>query len=148
MEYARTCYDTTATGSQCGAMVASSLTRYQKIHYDQPCPFQKDICLDPQKGAVQVDSGLLDTNLDMGLNSRRGNSVGYRRVTTCAPLQTQGYTVDRNADTSMDEFQGDKYRQYNYGKALELSSGEPTTNYTFEESGFRKQLTLDPYTVA
>ena len=145
MDYARTCYDTNATGSQCGGMVSKSLTRYQKIYYDQPCPFEGDICLDPQKGAVQIDSGLLDTNLDMGLNSRRGNSVGYRRVTTCAPLQTKGYTVDRSAVSG--ELTGDVYRQYNYGKQLNGLDGEEYSPYTFEESGFRRQLTNDPYSV-
>ena len=148
MDYARVCYGTNATSSQCGGMVSNSLTRYQKIYFDQSCPFQEDICVDPQKGAVQVDSGLLDTNLDMGLNSHRGSSVGYRRVTTCAPLKTQGYYVDRDANTAADELPGDRHRQYFYGRQFNTSSGEPYPYlYTFEESGYRRNLTNDPYAV-
>ena len=39
-----------------------------------------------------MDSGVLDSLLDFGINSKREDRVGERVVLKCAPLKTEGYT--------------------------------------------------------
>ena len=55
----------------------------------QDCPFSDDICANQ---SITMDSGLLDSLLDFGINTKREDRVGARVVTKCAPLKTEGYT--------------------------------------------------------
>jgi hypothetical protein len=52
------------------------------------CPFGDDICT---KGSIRMDSGLIDSLLDLGINSKKEDRVGRRLVNTCAPIKTDGY---------------------------------------------------------
>ena len=57
---------------------------------DASCPFDAKICATAQ--GFSVDTGYLDTQRDLGINSRPEDAVGFRRSAVCAPLVTNGYT--------------------------------------------------------
>ena len=65
---------------------------------DEPCPFAEGTCLDSEHGVIGVDTGLLDTNLDLGINLP--DRFFIRKTTVCAPVQTRDYvTVLLNSNT-------------------------------------------------
>jgi predicted small integral membrane protein len=132
--YVRACYngDSEET-AECGHFVRRSLVGDQaSVDMQAACPFGRDACMTK---AFRVDSGLLDSNKDIGLNEPPKNSVSFRRVTTCAPIQ-----VDRYASVWRDnltEVYGKKtntsIRFYEFGKSdtgCMAAQPEHTTNQT------------------
>ena len=58
-----------------------------------PCPFGDEMCLGPANGAIQLDTGLLDSRADFGVNGQASERILYRRVSTCIPITTQNFTI-------------------------------------------------------
>ncbi|KAL9112134.1 MAG: hypothetical protein Q9227_003511 [Pyrenula ochraceoflavens] len=42
---------------------------------------------------LRIDTGLLDSHYHFGINSEPQNRFSYRRITECAPLRTDGYSL-------------------------------------------------------
>jgi hypothetical protein len=82
-----------------------------------PCPFQ-DLCLGPPNSSLRMDTGLLDSREDLGINGGENDRVKLRRTVTCSPITTKGYT--RSGTTSLD------YRVFNRNNTF----GHTTINYT------------------
>ncbi|KAF4633471.1 hypothetical protein G7Y89_g4643 [Cudoniella acicularis] len=96
------------------------------------CPFLGDVCLGGEKSGISRDTGYLDS-IYLGLNSP--SRPLYRRMTTCAPLETTGYsttTTDPTTNFTNIEFQ--------YGPNAE--TGEPST-YNILRS-FASELLFSP----
>jgi hypothetical protein len=55
------------------------------------CPFGGNACL---TDAVRYDSGLVNSNKDIGINAPLKESISFRRVTTCAPIRTDNYATE------------------------------------------------------
>lgn len=72
-----------------------------------PCPFQPSICRS-NTANIRLDTGFLDTASDLGVNAPKGETVQFRSVLHCAPLETRGYS--ENKTTSSGNF-----TVYNYG---------------------------------
>ena len=87
LNYARNCYSN-ATSSQCKEFATRQI--FSTVDWS-PCPFSSDVCLGSENGAVQVDSGFINTGKDLGINTMDRHTVNYRRTMTCAPLQTTGF---------------------------------------------------------
>ena len=92
------------------------------------------------QGAVVVDSGKINTNRDLGLNSPQHQSIDYQRITTCAPLNTQDYSWIVSDDSSL--VPGDEYRRYSYGQV----NGSHDT-FTFNQSAYARALADSAYTM-
>lgn len=60
------------------------------IMRDASCPFQEGMCKSRQRNIV-LDTGYLDSHHHLGLNTPVDDRVLFRRVTSCAPLKTEGY---------------------------------------------------------
>lgn len=56
-----------------------------------PCPFQ-DMCLGPVNSSIIMDTNLLDSRDDFGINGRDEDRIKFKRTATCSPITTQGYT--------------------------------------------------------
>ena len=56
------------------------------------CPFVEEMCINQL--AVRFDSGLLDSQLHLGINAPPSDRTSYRRVLTCAPIVTENFTSD------------------------------------------------------
>jgi hypothetical protein len=46
-----------------------------------------------------MDTGLLDSQTDFGINARPADRIQYRRVATCAPVRGQSFVSIRNVST-------------------------------------------------
>ena len=97
--YARDCYGTNSTAPACNQYVS------QQIHYNTEnasCPFAKEMCLrssksDPEKVfSYSMDTGLVDSHHDLGINMPPQERIQFRRKTTCAPLADKGYVFSLN----------------------------------------------------
>lgn len=142
LDWSRTCWnDDIDQTSQCAILASPNFRNQQRVYTDQPCPFSPDLCLDPEAGAITIDSGKVNTNRDLGLNSRKGSSIDYRRVTTCAPLRTQEYSWQQAG-----YLDGDEIMVYNYGPRINGSDGE-VSDHSFARSGYSRNLTSDAYTL-
>ena len=87
--YARSCYlsgleDTSAAGT-CGYYVTPFLN--WTIDY-VPCPFGGDLCNTAVNGSVRIAS-VIDTALDLGVNTKYEDRLIYHKSATCAPLRPQ-----------------------------------------------------------
>ncbi|KAF2192030.1 hypothetical protein K469DRAFT_696089 [Zopfia rhizophila CBS 207.26] len=82
--YVRQCYgnDNVSSSSSCRAYVRPSLP--YATNANAPCPFGSEICNAP---AFQMDTGLLDSHFDFGINAPPRDRVQFRRVATCVPLR-------------------------------------------------------------
>lgn len=94
------------------------------------CPFDEDMCI---ADAVQFDSGFLDSQTHLGINTR-DNRIQYRRVMTCAPITTEGYVsgyvniseLNIKPDFAIGIADGDAWLKYSYGQNVVF-----TDNTTF-----------------
>lgn len=80
------------------------------------CPFSPEMC---RTSALQLDSGLLDSNDDLGINSEVRDRVQYRTVLTCAPITLDGFV--KGGSSTIDG------RAYNftaayYGENIQMNS--------------------------
>lgn len=68
-----------------------------------------------------LDTGYIDTVRDLGVNNPQDESIQFRTVLQCAPLETDGYTGSLATPT-------ENYTQYYYGAFL---NGPDILNSTF-----------------
>ncbi|KAF2813088.1 uncharacterized protein BDZ99DRAFT_496164 [Mytilinidion resinicola] len=114
------------------------------ITRNSPCPFADGVCETP---ALKFDSGLVDSNDDMGLNAREEDSIQIRRVTTCAPVlieerYSSGWIQPPEAD---DALPGDTFKLYCFGQSIPQTFPD---NVTFAWSNYSQSLPAPPYTIS
>lgn len=93
--YARKCYDGSADALGCD-MYATPVIRWEGKATD--CPFRDNICW--RNNTYQMDTGLLDSHDDLGINTPMEERLKYRRVTTCAVLVEEGY-IEQSNDSAL-----------------------------------------------
>ncbi|KAE8349837.1 hypothetical protein BDV28DRAFT_52778 [Aspergillus coremiiformis] len=91
--YANQCY-LGHSSLACGTYVRQNLpfTTEQNVS----CPFAKDLCQFNDHSAFAMDTGLLDSHDDFGMNAPPHNRIKYRRRTTCSPIYGGPFTTSRN----------------------------------------------------
>lgn len=118
--YARACYNDAPNELQCNRFPRSRLASTSEANVS--CPFQSDICFEGPSAAFQVKSGWIDTNTDLGINSKASDRLQYRKVTTCSVLHTAGHVDIINMTNSAGD--SPTIANYYYGPVL-------AQNYTF-----------------
>ena len=83
--YVQQCYNESTTTAQCSTFPRQSLP-YKRTVVDCPFGSIKDLCLTVNSSTIQLDTGLLDSNFDFGINARGSETLKYRHVATCSPL--------------------------------------------------------------
>ncbi|EXJ63174.1 hypothetical protein A1O7_03620 [Cladophialophora yegresii CBS 114405] len=58
--------------------------------WDSTCPFAPHLCHKDSK-VIVLDTGLIDSHEDLGINASPGDRLKYQRRTTCAVLDDSGY---------------------------------------------------------
>lgn len=140
-QYSDTCYTVNNVPSQCEIYVKPRIDF--KISTDN-CPFESQICRNSTPPAVVLDSGLLDSNYDFGINASPKQRVKFRRKSVCAPLVTEGYSSFLT--TSEYYSHGLESRPLLPGEVfytLTYFSGNASTNVTFIHSSVENNITLD-----
>lgn len=89
--YVQQCYGngTEDAGARCISYPSQSLpfsTSNGEFPFDD-----KEVCILVNSAVMTLDTGLLDSSRDFGINARHEDTVQYRRVSTCSPLHTTGY---------------------------------------------------------
>jgi len=123
LNYGLGCYlnstDTNTDG--CSTYVKPQLKLF--VNRNATCPFKTKICK-TQTGNLILDSGYIDSNNDLGINSDPRGRIQMRIVHQCAPLQTKGYIKIHNHTLAGTVF------RYMYGTVRE---GFSETPWTYEQ---------------
>jgi hypothetical protein len=121
--YAQQCYSSNTSGALgCDTFVQKRLAT--TVIANASCPFSGGICQSNNSNLI-LDTGLLDSNDDFGLNAPSDQRFQYRRVVQCAPMVTQGYTSLYNLSSDRS------YTRYWYGEHIPPNYSQ---NYTREFS--------------
>lgn len=122
-EYAQDCYTDDGTNqANCKSLARSRLGR--SVDTNAACPFDPAICKTNDKN-IRLDTGLLDSHYDLGINAPSDERIQFRSVLHCAPLVTQNYSDSFNFSTHGAT---DPYKRYYYGP---FGTHLRQENYTF-----------------
>ncbi|KIX99960.1 uncharacterized protein Z520_04598 [Fonsecaea multimorphosa CBS 102226] len=86
--YARECYGGSVSSTTCNTYMHQQLKWSEDRNAN--CPFESGMCLLGDTAALKLDTGYIDSHTVLGINSPKRDRIDYRRVTTCAPLNTSG----------------------------------------------------------
>ncbi|KAH7304334.1 hypothetical protein B0I35DRAFT_445547 [Stachybotrys elegans] len=104
-DYAQRCYDRDSDAG-CNTLMRKSLPITTNSHAN--CPFDDSLCLSADDN-IYLDSGLLDSHVDLGINSPPSSRFQYRQTLHCAPLVTEGYKSNVTGTANRT------YTRYMYG---------------------------------
>jgi hypothetical protein len=93
LNYGRQCYTDETNADGCNLYTKPRLPLISTRGI--ACPFGADICKLGEDNLV-MDTGMLDSLEDLGINIPLEYRFQLRLITTCAPLKTQGYMSDFN----------------------------------------------------
>jgi len=97
--YATKCYGKDNTdASQCNTYMIPEIA--WTVNQNASCPFASGTCLISPTAAYEMDTGILDSHHDLGMNSRSSERIGVRKVATCAPVHVQPYVALQNVTAS------------------------------------------------
>lgn len=89
--YVRDCLSGYHTSPECNVYKRREIPYLTRNNVS--CPFNSStMCLGSSNNALRLDSTLLDSNDDLGINSEQKDRIQYRKVTTCSPVLMHGYT--------------------------------------------------------
>ena len=81
LAYVQDCYP--VASPYCEGYIVAALN--QTINKNASCPFDDSLCLTE---AIEIDTGYLDSAIDLGINAKPADRVLYRKVISCAVLST------------------------------------------------------------
>ena len=115
--YVRQCYGETRQTPFCDQYTVPQIP--WKKNANATCPFDPKLCtFTDNAAAFEMDTGVLNSLDSFGINTPRSEAVGYRKVTTCAPMHAGGLARIEN-DTSLDGSPGkDQYVRYYFGPTI------------------------------
>lgn len=105
LRYAYQCYNgMSKTLSDCGVLVNTRLKSKELRHTD--CPFG-NLCK-PNVTSITMDSGLIDSHKDLGMNAPELQRFALRNTWQCSLLETRGHTSIMNISDTRS------FKMYNY----------------------------------
>lgn len=149
-EYVANCLAQNSTLPECNTFKQPKLNWAST---SAPCPFGDGMCLGPQNGALELDTGLLDSRDDVGVNGQDDERIFFRRVSTCVPINTLNFTTNGTSSIGSAIF---NYTAAFYGPndiGLAMISDTTLQNATYILSNYRPFALLfsaaesSPYTV-
>ena len=126
--YAQQCYREDANAGSCKTFVQANISTTSST---AACPFD-GICVESGDKALMLDTGHINSHFDLGLNGPTEDRLTFRKVTTCAPITTVGYSTLYHPTNST----ADDYIEYYYGLYPPTVSRKPYS--------YRYQSHLDP----
>lgn len=114
--YALNCHLNVSDLGSCDSFIQPQLP--VKIDRNASCPFKDGICKS-EYGNIAFET-FVDSHSDLGLNAPPDERINFRRISSCAPIRTDGYSsMYHSSETGMN------YSRYYYGPTI-------TVNYTYE----------------
>ena len=129
--YAQDCYSPAPRNSYCIEYVKPRLLA--NVDRNATCPFADSMCK-MKYGNVRVDTGYLNSHLDLGINAPPEKQILWRHVLHCAPLVTDGYAESYNFTNGSVSL---PYRRYRYGQLR--SSSHVKSNFTYLQPEYTQQ---------
>lgn len=138
--YTRTCYGNDGDGLRCNRYIQKKIS--WETNMNASCPFADDLCFFGKNGAMQMDTGPIDSCHALGINFPKADRITYRRVATCSPLRTPSKyrTVWNETDPQYLTY-GDTYDRFLFGS---ISDSE---NYTYQYNRHSFAATESAYTI-
>jgi hypothetical protein len=88
--YVSSCYEfNKSRNAQQSCLAYGRSTLMWNLTANVQCPFAPEMC--SQGGSILLDSGLIDSHLQLGINSRVKDRVQFRQQIHCSPLETEGH---------------------------------------------------------
>jgi hypothetical protein len=92
--YVRQCYQNDTSNLNCGSYVRPNIPF--SVNQNDSCPFESGICWMGDTAAFSMDTGLMNSHLDFGINAAPKDRVLFRRKATCAPIHTIPFATFAN----------------------------------------------------
>jgi hypothetical protein len=151
--YATMCYsggpaDSASMG--CNSFVQTTLAK-TTVNYSDTCPFLDEVC---DTAAVTYNSGLLDSDVDLGINAKPQDRIQFRRMVSCAsiPADSPRFSTDWNTTLTpkLFEYEPDTgpnlaFKYYDFGAGIPFGIKRP---YTFWISNASRNTAPSSYYVA
>lgn len=106
--------------------------KQRKLHWtsstNNPCRFG-DLCLGSGNDSLYLDTGLIDSREEFGINGKDGDRVQWRKNTTCVPIKTNGYSKHGTSSMNYKIFNSAGHIDFNY-TALIYGPGAVDLNTT------------------
>ncbi|KAJ4292470.1 hypothetical protein N0V90_009132 [Kalmusia sp. IMI 367209] len=117
LNYASQCYPSSRAeqSESCRPYIKPKLN--YTITRNASCPFDDAICLLKSENLV-LDTGLLDSHNDFGINSPKNKRFAFRVKSQCAPLVTEGFSKVHHPEDPVY----DPAVRFYYGEALGVMS--------------------------
>jgi len=93
-DYVRQCYQQNVSAPACGNYVRRTLPF--TTNPNATCPFESGMCIFNDKSAFSMDTGLLNSHHDFGINAPPEERLLWRRMTTCAPIYASDFGTVAN----------------------------------------------------
>lgn len=90
--YERQCYGTSTPTRLCTRFPAA---RIPWIMHESSCPYPpgEDLCIRTNSTPMRLDTGFVNSNRHLGMNAAPADSIDYRRLTECSPMQANYISV-------------------------------------------------------
>jgi len=105
------------------------------VDQEASCPFE-DSTTCASIYNIRIDTGLINSNTDLGINAPRHSSVNYRKVTTCAVVAQTNWASDW-VKSSYFGLPGDESVYYYFGERTYQDSSQ-NTPYTYTISNYSR----------
>lgn len=129
LAYAQRCYNNNTNSQARDCSVIYKPRLHWTDDRNATCPFPgEDICL-TNFNNLRLDTGYIESDRDLGINSPPGTKFLYRSLVGCAPVKTKGYAKGIVAKTYVNQ----TVFQYFYG---ELQNYEKNFTYAYAADQF------------
>ncbi|CAM1507698.1 Fc.00g045460.m01.CDS01 [Cosmosporella sp. VM-42] len=92
VQYADNCYESDEPSDLCDNFLMKRKLKWTRWH-NTACPFGEGICLgDNTFPAFQMETMLLDSHEDFGMNAPKNDRFALQKTTTCVPLDVQTWS--------------------------------------------------------
>lgn len=142
IEYANNCYpDSSYADYDCDKFsvrrINATVNQYLPCFFTDPSTCISDLY------NIQINTGYIDSNRDLGINAPSQNSVAYRRVSECAPMNFTKWVSSYNLTGSPGSLPDDRYEYFYLGPYI--YSGKVYTDYTYAVDSYSVTLQNDAY---
>ncbi|KAF2184882.1 hypothetical protein K469DRAFT_633197 [Zopfia rhizophila CBS 207.26] len=113
------------------------------VNMSSTCPFTKEIC---DSSAISIDTGFIDSDIHLGINSPKQDRISCRKVMTCAPLLGERYTDGwlPFPEELPNAIPNDTLKSYYFGPSTS-PDGLIYSNSTFSIGNFSNYFVQIPY---
>jgi hypothetical protein len=138
--YVNQCYGASSSG-------VCNVYAERKISYhgsDTTCPFTTaDICITTNSKPYRLETALIDSHTDLGINAPPHDRVAYQKINTCSPIHSTRFAQVVNANetaefyywppnTRLQRFFYGPIRGANFTYTFEYSDWAPLDNHPYD----------------